>query len=172
MEEDFRYSCSYFSRCIHPTCTQPPHKRYFVYKLPSFTNFLRSQTWPRRTKMLMDNVSLHRTSRVREIADAAGWIILYTPPYSPWFDPIENVFGCVKNSYRRYNYPFYISGHTPNEHSFDMVCRAFDTSATPNTIMASFCHVDRRVQNTRLLLKDERCVKDKSAKCDAQSQVL
>ena len=30
-----------------------------------------------------------------------GWNVLYTPPYSPWFNPIENIFGNIKTYFRK-----------------------------------------------------------------------
>ncbi len=30
-----------------------------------------------------------------------GWNVLYTQPYSPWFNPIENIFGIIKSYFRK-----------------------------------------------------------------------
>jgi len=38
---------------------------------------------------------------VKEYITEKGWVSLYTPPYSPWFNPIENIFGIIKNQYRK-----------------------------------------------------------------------
>ena len=50
----------------------------------------------------MDNVSFHHCKEVVEFIHSQNWKILYTPPYSPWFSPIEGVFSVVKNHYRKF----------------------------------------------------------------------
>jgi transposase len=42
--------------------------------------------------VIMDNLSSHKGPRVRELIEAAGARLLYLPPYSPDFNPIENAF--------------------------------------------------------------------------------
>jgi transposase len=37
----------------------------------------------------MDNVSIHKVAGVREAIEARGANLLYLPPYSPDFNPIE-----------------------------------------------------------------------------------
>ena len=44
----------------------------------------------------MDNLSSHKGPRVRQMIDAAGADLLYLPPYSPDFNPIENAFAKLK----------------------------------------------------------------------------
>ncbi len=44
----------------------------------------------------MDNPSSHRGPRVRQMIEAAGASLLYLPPYSPDFNPIENAFAKLK----------------------------------------------------------------------------
>lgn len=44
----------------------------------------------------MDNASIHRTQRVRDIVAAANCWLEYLPPYSPDFNPIELSFGWLK----------------------------------------------------------------------------
>ena len=39
--------------------------------------------------VVMDNLSVHKSERVREMIEGAGAEILYLPPYSPDFNPIE-----------------------------------------------------------------------------------
>jgi transposase len=50
---------------------------------------------------LMDNLSAHKGGRVKEIIESRGWELLYLPPYSPDFNPIEQVFSKVKGLMRR-----------------------------------------------------------------------
>jgi transposase len=49
----------------------------------------------------MDNLSAHKGDRVRELIEAAGCELLYLPPYSPDFNPIEQAFSKVKGLLRR-----------------------------------------------------------------------
>ena len=39
--------------------------------------------------VVMDNLSAHKGSRVKEIVEAVGCELLYLPPYSPDLNPIE-----------------------------------------------------------------------------------
>jgi transposase len=52
-------------------------------------------------KVVMDNLSSHKGSRIRELIDARGCELLYLPPYSPDFNPIEEAFSKVKGLLRR-----------------------------------------------------------------------
>jgi transposase len=46
--------------------------------------------------VIMDNLPAHKGTEVREAIEAAGANLLYLPPYSPDFNPIENSFSKVK----------------------------------------------------------------------------
>jgi transposase len=51
--------------------------------------------------LVMDNLSSHKGPRVRELIEAAGAKLLYLPPYSPDFNPIENAFAKLKALLRK-----------------------------------------------------------------------
>ncbi len=51
--------------------------------------------------VVMDNLSSHKGPRVRELIEAAGARLLYLPPYSPDFNPIENAFAKLKALLRK-----------------------------------------------------------------------
>ena len=51
--------------------------------------------------VVMDNLSVHKSERVREIIEEAGAEVLYLPPYSPDFNPIEEAFSKLKNLLRK-----------------------------------------------------------------------
>ena len=51
--------------------------------------------------VVMDNLSAHKGSRVRELIEAKGCELLYLPPYSPDLNPIEQAFSKLKASLRR-----------------------------------------------------------------------
>ena len=49
----------------------------------------------------MDNLSAHKGERVRGLIESAGCELLYLPPYSPDFNPIEEAFSKVKGLLRK-----------------------------------------------------------------------
>lgn len=51
--------------------------------------------------VVMDNLSSHKGPRVRELIEAAGAGLLYLPPYSPDFNPIEMAFSKLKALLRK-----------------------------------------------------------------------
>lgn len=51
--------------------------------------------------VVMDNLSSHKGPAVREAIEAAGARLLYLPPYSPDFNPIENAFAKLKALLRK-----------------------------------------------------------------------
>ena len=51
--------------------------------------------------VIMDNLSSHKGRRVRDLIEAAGANLLYLPPYSPDFNPIENAFAKLKALLRK-----------------------------------------------------------------------
>ena len=51
--------------------------------------------------MVMDNLSAHKGSRVRDLIEAKGCELLYLPPYSLDLNPIEEAFSKVKGLLRR-----------------------------------------------------------------------
>ncbi len=51
--------------------------------------------------VVMDNLSAHKGGRVKEIIEGRGCALLYLPPYSPDFNPIEQAFSKVKTLLRR-----------------------------------------------------------------------
>ncbi len=46
--------------------------------------------------VVMDNLPAHKITGVRDAIEAAGARLLYLPPYSPDFNPIENAFSKLK----------------------------------------------------------------------------
>lgn len=46
--------------------------------------------------VVMDNLGSHKGANVRAAIEAAGAKLLYLPPYSPDFNPIENAFSKLK----------------------------------------------------------------------------
>ena len=46
--------------------------------------------------LILDNAMLHKTSRTRELIEATGASLLFLPPYSPDYNPIEHDFANIK----------------------------------------------------------------------------
>jgi transposase len=51
--------------------------------------------------VIMDNLSSHKRPAVREAITAAGATLMFLPPYSPDFNPIEKAFAKLKAILRR-----------------------------------------------------------------------
>ena len=50
--------------------------------------------------VILDNLATHKVAGVREAIAAAGARLKYLPPYSPDFNPIENLWSKIKQSLR------------------------------------------------------------------------
>ena len=51
--------------------------------------------------VVMDNLCAHKGGRVREIVEGRGVELVYLPPYSPDYNPIEQAFSKVKGLLRK-----------------------------------------------------------------------
>jgi len=51
--------------------------------------------------VVMDNLSIHKGQKVRQIIEARGCHLLFLPAYSPDFSPIEEAFSKIKAVLRR-----------------------------------------------------------------------
>ncbi len=49
----------------------------------------------------MDNARIHHRTTLRELVETAGCHILYLPPYSPDFNPIELLWSWFKDNVRK-----------------------------------------------------------------------
>jgi len=46
--------------------------------------------------IIMDNATFHKTAQTRQLIEQAGHTLLFLPPYSPDFNPIEKDFAIIK----------------------------------------------------------------------------
>ena len=46
--------------------------------------------------VVLDNLTAHRASRIEEVAEARGTQVLWLPPYSPGYSPIEQCWSKIK----------------------------------------------------------------------------
>jgi transposase len=51
--------------------------------------------------VVLDNLRVHKTARVRQLIEDKGCELLFLPAYSPDFSPIEEMFSKVKAFLRR-----------------------------------------------------------------------
>ena len=57
-------------------------------------------TLKRGQVVVMDNLSAHKVERVRELIEGEGCELIYLPPYSPDYNPIEQAFSKLKSYLR------------------------------------------------------------------------
>lgn len=71
---------------------------------PRFVEFVRERLCPRLYPgdvVVLDNLRAHHAPIVRELVEAEGAQLLFLPPYSPDFSPIEPCWSFVKHHLRR-----------------------------------------------------------------------
>ncbi len=67
-------------------------------KSQHFADFVRSL--PDGRPLLLDNCSIHKTKAVAELCRGKGCELRFTPPYCPWYNPVEFCFSEIKRRYR------------------------------------------------------------------------
>jgi len=60
-----------------------------------------------KSVLILDNCRIHHVDEVQELCDAKGVKLLYLPPYSPDFNPIEECFSWIKHYIRRHGQEFH-----------------------------------------------------------------
>lgn len=65
----------------------------------SFLDFIKSLDLKANTVVLLDNVKFHHCKVLQQYCKDNLITLLYTPPYSPWFNPIELCFSIIKRKY-------------------------------------------------------------------------
>ena len=65
----------------------------------TFLQFLKQLDLKANDVVLMDNVRFHHKDTIKQYLTEKSVEILYTPPYSPWFNPIELCFSIVKRTF-------------------------------------------------------------------------
>ena len=78
----------------------------------------------------MDNLSVHKSKRVRRLIEQAGATLLFLPPYSPDLNPIEEAFSKLKAALRK-------AGARTREALVEATGRALD-AITPEDIRGFF----------------------------------
>ena len=65
----------------------------------------------RRSIVVIDNVTIHHSERVRKLIMATGVKIIYTAPYSPDLNPIEYYFVVYKSYLKRFHNIDWLTAH-------------------------------------------------------------
>lgn len=82
--------------------------------------------------IVMDHLSVHTTCAVRDLIEAHGCQLLFLPPYSPDFSPIEGLFSKLKTHLRRLKADSY-------DTLIEAIASALET-ISPSDILGWFSH--------------------------------
>jgi len=69
-----------------------------------FVEYLKNVLIPTLNKgdvIIMDNMRSHHVKDVKDVIEKAGMVLLYLPPYSPDFNPIEKMWSKIKSILRK-----------------------------------------------------------------------
>jgi transposase len=67
----------------------------------TYVELILAPTLQRGQVVVMDNLTAHKGERVRELIEGQGCELVYLPPYSPDFNPIEEAFSKIKGLMRK-----------------------------------------------------------------------
>lgn len=52
--------------------------------------------------VIMDNASYHKSKELKQIFEQNNCLLVFLPPYSPDLNPIENIWGTIKQNLRNF----------------------------------------------------------------------
>jgi len=86
----------------------------FLYFLEGLVERMNPYLGP-ESVLVIDNCRIHHVPGVQELCDERGVKLMYLPPYSPDYNPIEECFSFVKADIRRFGHVFrdIAEGHDP-----------------------------------------------------------
>jgi transposase len=67
----------------------------------TYVELILAPTLHRGQVVVMDNLTAHKGERIRELIEGQGCELVYLPPYSPDFNPIEEAFSKIKGLLRK-----------------------------------------------------------------------
>ena len=73
-----------------------------------------------KSAIILDNVPFHKNCNVKEMVESKGHILLFLPPYSPFLNPIENMFSKWKQAIKAEN-------PTNESHLFELINNVHST---------------------------------------------
>ena len=77
---------------------------------------------------------------MQEVAKEKGYTLLFTPPYTPEANPIEMVFGVIKNKFYRLRYDWSF------ESTLVAVERSIESTLTPTSVTNTFRSSQRQIE--------------------------
>lgn len=90
--------------------------------------------------IIMDNCSIHKGKRVRELIEAHGCQVLFLPAYSPDLSPIEEAFSKVKTIIRGFG--------AKTREALQQALEYAITQVTANDARGWFCHCGYQVPDS------------------------
>ena len=87
-----------FDRLVAPMITQGPMKQV-VFQ--GYVDWLLVPILKPGDTVIMDNLSSHKSNHVTDAIESTGAKLMYLPPYSPDFNPIEKMWSKVKANLRQ-----------------------------------------------------------------------
>lgn len=96
-----RFSCAMAissSSILHYAIQQ---KSFTTSTFKGFLEALLPRLSPRVKYILMDNIPFHHNYQIKQLLSSKGITPLFIPPYSPQFNPIEEVFSVLKRRFRK-----------------------------------------------------------------------
>lgn len=88
----------FFDRVVAPMITVGPMNQ-LVFQ--GYVDWLLVPALKPGDTVIMDNLSCHKSARVLQSIESAGATLLFLPPYSPDFNPIEKMWSKVKAFLRK-----------------------------------------------------------------------
>jgi transposase len=107
------------------------------FNTASYSSFLRRL--PRGRRITADNVAFHKSKLTRDVASERDQTLVFTPPYCPWFNPVEFAFSVTKGEYRR-------ARSIPGSNFVNDVRQAIGTRMTGKSCSGFFRHAHRCLQ--------------------------
>ena len=89
--------------------------------------------------VVMDNLQVHKSTKVRKLVESVGASVLFLPPYSPDFSPIEEAFSKIKTILRR------VEART-QETLVEAIGQALD-AVSPRDALGWFAHCGYRLSD-------------------------
>ena len=56
-----------------------------------------------KSVLILDNCSIHHVDEILEVFRSTGIVVMFLPPYSPDYNPVEKAFSYVKCYLKRYD---------------------------------------------------------------------
>jgi len=93
-----------------------------------------------RSVLVMDNCAIHHVEGVAELCEERGVKLIYLPPYSPDFNPIEECFSYMKSVLRRHDEAFRAVLATKNQTAISLFLSDTLATVTPEHAHGWFRH--------------------------------